>query len=72
MAQLVEWLLSTPQIRSSNLVTANRYFTYNCVETTKIKEKEAVEDGHLEKMILFTIVLKVRKQKKKRPWKLVI
>ena len=48
MAQLVEWSLPTPEIRSLNPVigkllyrTFNCLSTVNCIEKTKIKKKEA-------------------------------
>ena len=47
VAQLVEWLLPIPEVRGSNpVIGKNLYieqlFTVNCIEKTKIKEKEAV------------------------------
>ena len=42
MAQLVEWLLPIPKVRSSNpVIVKNIYwtFTVNCTEKTKIKKK---------------------------------
>ena len=45
MAQLVERSLSIPEVRGSNPVISKIYigqlFTVKCIETTKIKKKEA-------------------------------
>ena len=42
VAQLVEWLLPTPEVRGSNPVISKKLysmFTVNCIEKTKIKKK---------------------------------
>ena len=47
VAQLVERLLPTTEVRSSNPVIGNIYIEYllvNCIEKTKIKKKEAWND----------------------------
>ena len=45
VAQLVEQLLTIPEVRSSNPVIGKIYiehwFTVNCIEKTKMKKKEA-------------------------------
>ena len=41
VAQLVEQLLPTPNVRGSNPVISKIYITVNCIEKTKIKKKEA-------------------------------
>ena len=56
VAQLVERLLPTPEVRGSNPVIGKKlYWTFNvnCFEKTKIKKKEAI--GHFceEKTNLF-------------------
>ena len=47
-AQLVERLLPIPEVCSSNPVIGKIYierlFTFNCIEKTKIREKEARYD----------------------------
>ena len=51
VAQLVERLLPIPEVRGSNPVIGKHLywtlFTVNCIEKTKIKEKEA-ENGPLK------------------------
>jgi len=42
VAHLVEWLLTTPEVRGSNPVIGNFYiehYFFNCIEKTKIKKK---------------------------------
>ena len=39
VAQLVERLLPTPEVRGSNLVICELLFIFNCIEQTKIKKK---------------------------------
>ena len=59
MAQLVEQLLLTPEVRSSNPVigkllyrTFNCLSTVNCIEKTKIKKKEAENGPFFKKKIM--------------------
>ena len=52
MAQLTEWSLPIPEIRGSNPVIGKLIFINcfkNCIEKTKIKEKEAGNGPILEK-----------------------
>ena len=48
VAQFVEWVLLTPEIRGSNPVVGKFLFTLNCIEKTKIKKKRPGMD-HLLK-----------------------
>ena len=53
VAQSVEWSLPIPEVRGSNPVIGkhlNRTFTVNCIEKTKIKEKEAGNGPFLKDM----------------------
>ena len=54
VAQLVERLLPTPEVRGSNPVIFKIYiehlFAVNCIEKTKIKKKEA-ENGPFKKVL---------------------
>ena len=61
MAQLVEWLLPIPEVRGLNPVIGKKLciehlFTVNCIEKTKIKEKEAW-NGPFKKIIAFAAFL---------------
>ena len=57
VAQLVERLLPTPEVRSSNQVIGNKlylmFFTANCIEKTKIKRKRPGLAHFFYKKILF-------------------
>ena len=53
MAQLIEWLLPILEVHCSNPVIGKifiEHFTVNCIEKTKIKEKEAGND-HLKNIL---------------------
>ena len=41
MAQLVEWSLATPEIRSSNTLVGNFSFLVDCIEAIQTKKQES-------------------------------
>ena len=61
VAQLVEWLLPTPEVRGMNPSIGKIHFerlpSVNCIEKTKIKKKRCRE-CHIEKRLLRSIIRK--------------
>ena len=62
VAQLVEWLLPTPEIRGSNQVIGKILFTNRTIEKTKIKTKR-LGMAHLKKTGVVIIINRHQKVK---------
>ena len=68
VVQLVERSLPIPDVHGSNLaivknLNIEHLFTVNCIEKTKIKEKEAGNGPFLKTLVILNITIKISRNK---------